>query len=149
METLNEYERQKQADLIAWRLFPAAIGFWFWFGGTIFFWQRRAANLDTAASLALGIGAGVWLVTWVVQAILGRRIIHTVLWEGYGCGCIVALIAVPQIPYIGILILAIWGYFRGDLALAPGVLVVFVGWANMFLLQYLHTPSDAAAEALP
>lgn len=139
METLTEYEEEKKIDYVVWRSLPTIMGYWFWLAATIYFWQFRFIGIDLSASLGLGIGITTWLLSIVLLGILGKDVVRTNMWDVYGCGCLAKVVAIPILPYMGILAICIWAYKAGSIGIIESIVGLIIGWTNWFLLSFLDT----------
>jgi hypothetical protein len=142
MDSLNEYNNQKKVDAIVWRSIPTTLAYWSWWIITIYLWQFMVMELDKSAAIGLGVSVLIWAVSKLLYLMIGINIIHLNLWDNCGCGCLAKIIAIPLLPYISILILAIWGYRSGSMNILISGVAIVMTWLAWFLLSYLDTFID-------
>jgi hypothetical protein len=142
MDYFKEYNEQKKIDVIVWRSIPTTFGYWLWLGTTFYLWRFKSVEIDISATIGLGVGILIWLVSKLLLSVVGINLINMNLWENCGCGCLAKLIAIPQLPYIGIGLLGFWLYKAGNVGAREFVIGVIVAWLDWFLLSYLDTYID-------
>lgn len=138
MDELVEYQKRKEIDLIVWSWIPRGLGFWIWFWTTIYLSQLKLVNVDLASTIGLGTGSFIWLLFRLLLSLSGPWLIHTNLWENYGCGCVVKVLTHELFQYMGIILLCIWLFYAGILTGIIMVLCMIFGVINWFLISYLN-----------
>jgi len=138
MEELAEYQKRKEMDLIIWPWIPRGFGFWIWFWITIYLWQLKLLNIDLAATIGLGAGIFIWLSFRFLLGLTGPWLIHTNLWENYGCGCVVKILAHELFQYLGIILLCIWLFYDGTITGISMISCISFGIINWFLISFLN-----------
>jgi len=138
MEELTEYNKRKEIDLVIWSWIPRGFGFWTWLWTTIYLWRIERFGIDFAATIGLGFGAFTWLVFRFVLSLTGSWLIHTNLWENYGCGCLVKVLVFELFQYLAIGLLCLWLFLAGTLTGTNALLCIIFGSINWFLISYLN-----------
>ena len=138
MEELTEYQKRKEIDLIAWSWIPRGFGFWAWYWTAIYLWRLQSVNIDLAATIGLGVGLVIWILFRFVLSLTGSWLIHTNLWENYGCGCLVRTLVSEFFQYLGITVLCIWLFYAGTLTGTVALLYIIFGIINWFLISFIN-----------
>ncbi len=136
MDWMKEFEKRRELQMDIWLSIPRSLGFWVGFFVTIYFWRQNGGDLDFSATIGLGVGVMIWLVTHLLLYKIGPSIVDTNLWA-WECGCFAILLCTDLFQYLGILGILVFAIVMEDLQILSGAFVAWGVIATWFIISIL------------